>query len=165
MIRHTGNHGCKVRFPVKVSNNSVLIIYNASLHNIMSLNIVILAAGMGKRMQSDLPKVLHTLAGKPMLAHVIESAMQLAPTRITVVVGHGAEKVKADFAHIPGIEFALQQPQQGTGHAVQQAVPFLTGGQAPEDTTLVLYGDVPLVQAQTLQRLLQARGQDRKSVV
>ncbi|MFV9475454.1 bifunctional UDP-N-acetylglucosamine diphosphorylase/glucosamine-1-phosphate N-acetyltransferase GlmU [Advenella sp. RU8] len=125
----------------------------------MSLNIVILAAGMGKRMQSDLPKVLHTLAGKPMLAHVIESAMQLDPARITVVVGHGAEKVKAGFAHIPGIEFALQQPQFGTGHAVQQAVPFLVGGDTPEDTTLVLYGDVPLVQAQTLQRLLQAREQ------
>lgn len=159
MIRPAGNRTLHPRFPVKVSNNSVLIIHNASLHIIMSLNIVILAAGMGKRMQSDLPKVLHTLAGKPMLAHVIESALQLEPSRITVVVGHGAETVKAGFAHIPGIEFALQQPQQGTGHAVQQAVPFLVGGQNPEDTTLVLYGDVPLVQAQTLQRLLQAREQ------
>ncbi|NLY64129.1 MAG: bifunctional UDP-N-acetylglucosamine diphosphorylase/glucosamine-1-phosphate N-acetyltransferase GlmU [Alcaligenaceae bacterium] len=125
----------------------------------MSLNIVILAAGMGKRMQSDLPKVLHTLAGKPMLAHVIDSARQLEPSRIVVVVGHGAEKVKAAFANIDVIEFALQQPQHGTGHAVQQAVPFLVGGDTPADTTLVLYGDVPLVQASTLQRLLAAREQ------
>ncbi len=121
------------------------------------LNIVILAAGMGKRMQSDLPKVLHTLAGKPMLAHVIDSARQLAPSRIIVVVGHGADKVKAAFASQQDIEFALQQPQHGTGHAVQQALPLLVGGDNPDDTTIVLYGDVPLVQPETLKRLLAAR--------
>ena len=121
------------------------------------LNIVILAAGMGKRMQSDLPKVLHTLAGKPMLAHVIDSARQLAPSRIIVVVGPGADKVKAAFASQQDIEFALQQPQHGTGHAVQQALPLLVGGDNPDDTTIVLYGDVPLVQPETLKRLLAAR--------
>src|SRR5690606_18950123 len=88
------------------------------------LNVVILAAGLGKRMQSDLPKVLHTLAGRPMLAHVLDSARQLEPAGIVVVVGHGAERVRAAFEGQPGLEFALQQPQQGTGHAVQQAVPL-----------------------------------------
>lgn len=125
----------------------------------MQLNIVILAAGMGKRMQSDLPKVLHSLAGKPMLAHVIDSAKQLKPSKIIVVVGHGADTVKQRFAEQAELGFALQQPQHGTGHAVQQAVDQLLGGQSPEDMTLVLYGDVPLVQAATLQRLLAAAGQ------
>lgn len=121
------------------------------------LNIVILAAGLGKRMQSDLPKVLHPLAGKSMLAHVIENARRLNPDRIVVVVGHGAERVQAAFADQPDLQFALQRPQQGTGHAVQQAVPFLLEQHAAQDTTLVLYGDVPLVQTETLQRLLDAR--------
>lgn len=123
------------------------------------LNVVILAAGLGKRMQSDLPKVLHTLAGKPMLAHVLDSARQLDPARIIVVVGHGADRVRGAFEGQPGVQFALQQPQQGTGHAVQQAVPQLLEGDGEDDVTLVLYGDVPLVQPDTLQRLLQARGQ------
>lgn len=121
------------------------------------LNVVVLAAGLGKRMQSDLPKVLHGLAGKPLLGHVLDNARQLQPGRIVVVVGHGADQVKAAFAGDAGLAFALQQPQHGTGHAVQQAVPLL-GGDAADDVTLVLYGDVPLVQPQTLQRLLQARG-------
>lgn len=121
------------------------------------LNIVILAAGLGKRMQSNLPKVLHTLAGKPMLEHVLQSASALSPDRVVVVVGHGADQVKAAFEQHPDLRFALQQPQHGTGHAVQQAVPELLDG-AADDTTLVLYGDVPLVQPETLQRLLQARG-------
>lgn len=122
------------------------------------LNVVILAAGMGKRMKSDLPKVLHTLAGRPMLAHVIDSARELGPDRIVVVVGHGAERVRAAFEGQPDLRFVLQQPQQGTGHAVLQAVPELAEGGA-DDATLVLYGDVPLVQPGTLRRLLQARGQ------
>ena len=122
------------------------------------LNVVILAAGLGKRMQSDLPKVLHTLAGKPMLAHVLASARELAPARITVVVGHGADRVKQAFGGQEGLHFALQQPQQGTGHAVQQAVPLLLEGDGKDDVTLVLYGDVPLVQPDTLRRLLAARG-------
>lgn len=121
------------------------------------LNIVILAAGLGKRMQSDLPKVLHPLAGKPMLAHVLDNARQLSPDRIVVVVGHGADRVKEAFGEQPDVMFALQSPQLGTGHAVQQAVPLLAEGQDGNDATLVLYGDVPLVQAGTLQRLLDAR--------
>lgn len=123
------------------------------------LNIVILAAGLGKRMQSDLPKVLHPLAGKPMLAHVLDNARQLNPDRIVVVVGHGADRVQAEFAGQPDLQFALQVPQQGTGHAVQQAASLLLEGDKGQDATLVLYGDVPLVQASTLQRLLQAREQ------
>ena len=121
----------------------------------MKLTIVILAAGMGKRMQSDLPKVLHTLAGKPMLAHVIDSAKQLKPVQIAVVVGHGADTVKAAFEQQTDLVFALQQPQHGTGHAVQQAEPLFVGD-SDEDRTLILYGDVPLVQAATLERLLNA---------
>lgn len=124
----------------------------------MTLNIVILAAGMGKRMQSDLPKVLHRIAGKPMLSHVIGSARQLNPARIIVVVGHGAEVVKQHFSDEADLGFALQMPQHGTGHAVQQAVDQLLGGDKPEDMTLVLYGDVPLVQADTLRSLLDKAG-------
>jgi bifunctional UDP-N-acetylglucosamine pyrophosphorylase/glucosamine-1-phosphate N-acetyltransferase len=119
------------------------------------LNIVILAAGLGKRMQSDLPKVLHPLAGKPMLAHVLDNARKLRPDRIVVVVGHGADRVKQAFAGQDDIQFALQSPQHGTGHAVQQAAPLLLD--ASDSATLVLYGDVPLVQAATLQSLLDAR--------
>lgn len=122
------------------------------------LNIVILAAGQGKRMQSDLPKVLHRIAGKPMLAHVLDNARQLRPDRIVVVTGHGAERVQAAFQGQDDITFVLQSPQQGTGHAVQQGLPHLLGGEAASDATLVLYGDVPLVQPDTLRRLLDARG-------
>ena len=123
----------------------------------MKLTIVILAAGMGKRMQADLPKVLHQLAGKPMLAHVIDSAKQLTPAQIAVVVGHGADTVKAAFEKQKDLAFALQQPQYGTGHAVQQAESLFVGDDAA-DKTLILYGDVPLVQAQTLERLVEAAG-------
>jgi len=119
------------------------------------LNIVILAAGMGKRMQSDLPKVLHTLAGRPMLSHVLDSARQLDPARMIVVVGHGAERVQAAYQDQPDLHFVVQQPQQGTGHAVQQAAPLLCEG-GVDDVTLVLYGDVPLVQPETLRALLAA---------
>ena len=122
------------------------------------LNIVILAAGLGKRMQSDLPKVLHRIAGKPMLAHVLDNAGQLNPDRIVVVTGHGAEQVQAAFQERSDIVFALQSPQHGTGHAVQQALPHLLEDASADDVTLVLYGDVPMVQAETLQRLLEVRG-------
>ncbi|HLT99068.1 MAG TPA: bifunctional UDP-N-acetylglucosamine diphosphorylase/glucosamine-1-phosphate N-acetyltransferase GlmU [Burkholderiaceae bacterium] len=123
------------------------------------LNIVILAAGLGKRMQSDLPKVLHRIAGKPMLAHVLDNARQLGPDRIVVVTGHGAERVQAAFEGQNELVFALQSPQHGTGHAVQQALPHLLEGDGEQDVTLVLYGDVPLVQPDTLRGLLEARGQ------
>ena len=121
------------------------------------LNIVILAAGLGKRMQSNKPKVMHTIAGRPMLAHVLDSAQALNPDEIVVVVGHGAELVQKAFSGTPNIGFALQQPQLGTGHAVLQAVPLLKED-GKDDVTLVLYGDVPLVQPETLRALLAARG-------
>src|SRR5690554_805975 len=121
------------------------------------LNVVILAAGLGKRMQSDLPKVLHPLAGKPMLAHVLDNARLLEPDRIVVVVGHGADRVREAFSAQEDLAFALQSPQQGTGHAVQQAAALLVENQNADDVTLVLYGDVPLVQSATLARLLEAR--------
>lgn len=124
----------------------------------MQLNIVILAAGLGKRMLSDLPKVLHTIAGKPMLSHVIHSARQLNPTKIITVVGHGADTVKHHFNAEPDIHFALQMPQYGTGHAVQQTTDQLIGNH-PNDKTLVLYGDVPLVQPNTLKRLIEIAAQ------
>lgn len=124
------------------------------------MNIVILAAGMGKRMQSSLPKVLHPLAGKPLLGHVIDTARALAPTRLCVIYGHGGDAVPQAFAG-QDLAFARQEPQLGTGHAVMQAVPHLEDGAA----TLVLYGDVPLTTAASLQRLLTAAGQDKLGVL
>ncbi len=120
------------------------------------LNIVILAAGQGKRMQSNLPKVLHPIAGRPMLTHVLESARALGAQCIAVVVGHGAEQVKQAYAVQPDLQFALQQPQLGTGHAVLQAVPLLQESDT-NDITIILYGDVPLIQPDTLRALLTAR--------
>ena len=120
------------------------------------LNIVILAAGQGKRMQSNLPKVLHPIAGRPMLTHVLDSARALGAQRIAIVVGHGAEQVKQAYATQEDLQFALQQPQLGTGHAVLQAVPLLQESHA-DDVTIILYGDVPLVQPDTLRALLNAR--------
>jgi bifunctional UDP-N-acetylglucosamine pyrophosphorylase/glucosamine-1-phosphate N-acetyltransferase len=117
----------------------------------MALQIVILAAGQGKRMRSGLPKVLHPLAGRPLLAHVLDTARTLKARRIVVVHGHGAEAVRAAFPDA-GIAWALQSEQLGTGHAVQQAMPHLEAG----GDVLVLYGDVPLVREATLRRLLEA---------
>ena len=116
------------------------------------MNIVILAAGMGKRMNSDLPKVLHPLAGKSLLGHVVDTARTLDPQRLVVVYGHGGEQVQAAFAGQTDVQWALQSPQLGTGHAVAQAVPMLVD----DVPTLILYGDVPLVKASTLQRLAEA---------
>jgi bifunctional UDP-N-acetylglucosamine pyrophosphorylase / glucosamine-1-phosphate N-acetyltransferase len=118
----------------------------------MPLDVIVLAAGQGKRMRSDLPKVLHPLAGKPLLGHVLDTARALAPRRIFVVHGHGAEKVRAAFADRADVEWVLQAEQLGTGHAVGQAAPQL----APDADVLILYGDVPLVRAETLRRLLEA---------
>ena len=114
------------------------------------MNIVILAAGAGKRMRSALPKVLHPLAGRPLLSHVIDTVRTLKPTRLVVVVGHGAEQVQKAVA-APDVAFAVQAEQLGTGHAVQQALPLLD----PSVPTLVLYGDVPLTRASTLERLVK----------
>lgn len=118
------------------------------------LHVVILAAGEGKRMKSNLPKVLQRIAGRPMLAHVIESARALQPAGIHVVFGHGGEAVRAAFSDQPDLMWAEQAQQRGTGHAVQQAMPNV-----PSDArVLVLYGDVPLITPETLQRLLAASG-------
>src|SRR5512136_3055485 len=112
------------------------------------MNIVILAAGQGKRMRSSLPKVLHPVAGRPMLAHVIAAARAACAdaANITVVVGHGASSVQAAFPDAHGLHFVLQEPQLGTGHAVMQAIPHLDDA----TSTLVLYGDVPLITSSTL---------------
>ncbi len=123
------------------------------------LNVVVLAAGKGTRMNSALPKVLHTIGGQSMLAHVIEAARALNPARIIVVVGHDAERVQSRFADQSDLHFVLQEPQEGTGHAVQQAVPELLDGDSTRAKTLVLYGDVPLVQSGTMQALLEASEQ------
>ncbi len=115
------------------------------------MNIVILAAGQGKRMHSNLPKVLHPIAGKPLLGHVIDTARTLAPQSLSVVFGHGGDAVRAAFP-AADLHWALQSPQLGTGHALQQAMPYVEPGGA----TLMLYGDVPLIRAETLTCLLHA---------
>jgi bifunctional UDP-N-acetylglucosamine pyrophosphorylase/glucosamine-1-phosphate N-acetyltransferase len=114
----------------------------------MSLDIVILAAGQGTRMRSALPKVLHPIAGKSMLGHVIDTARLLQPSSMQVVIGHGADKVRERLA-ADDLSFVLQAEQLGTGHAVAQALPKLSA-----EKVLILYGDVPLIEQQTLQRLL-----------
>jgi len=119
----------------------------------MALNVVVLAAGQGKRMNSDRPKVLHTLAGRPLLAHVIDCARALDAARICVVYGHGGEQVPQAMAG-SDLAFVLQEPQLGTGHALALALPCLSNAA----TTLVLYGDVPLVRPDTLRALVAVAG-------
>ena len=119
----------------------------------MRSQVVILAAGQGKRMNSDLPKVLHPLAGKPLIAHVVAAARAIHAEQICIVHGHGGDRVQAALSG-KDLVYASQVPQRGTGHALQQALPRLS--KAP--VTLVLYGDVPLVRAVTLQALLKAAG-------
>ena len=119
----------------------------------MALEVVILAAGQGKRMRADLPKVLHRLAGRSLLAHVIAAARTLKPSKIHVVHGHGGESVKAAFAG-ERIEWVEQARQLGTGHALQQALPKVSRAA----TVLVLNGDVPLVSVVTLRKLIKAAG-------
>ena len=116
----------------------------------MGLNVVILAAGQGKRMYSTLPKVLHPLAGRPLLAHVLDAARALSPAKIIVVTGHGADQVRKTVA-APDVVFVNQSPQLGTGHAIQQAQPELS----PGGKTLVLLGDVPLIRPDTLKPLIE----------
>ncbi|HVJ39747.1 MAG TPA: bifunctional UDP-N-acetylglucosamine diphosphorylase/glucosamine-1-phosphate N-acetyltransferase GlmU [Stenotrophomonas sp.] len=120
----------------------------------LPLHVIILAAGEGKRMKSALPKVLQPIAGRPMLAHVIDTARQLQPDAIHIVYGHGGEQVRDHFDGQPDLRWAEQAQRLGTGHAVEQAMP-----QVPDAANvLVLYGDVPLIRADTLQRLLAAPG-------
>lgn len=116
----------------------------------MRLGVVILAAGQGKRMRSARPKVLHRLAGKPLLGHVLDRAQELDPERIVVVYGHGGEQVRAALSEAPCL-WGEQPEQLGTGHALMQAMPSLDG----LDRVLVLYGDVPLITTATLRRMIE----------
>ena len=126
----------------------------------MPLSVVILAAGQGKRMKSDLPKVLQPLAGRPLLGHVLDTAGGLAAAATYVVYGHGGEQVPTAFEG-RDVRWVLQAEQHGTGHAVMQAMPTI-----PDDhLVLVLYGDVPLVQLDTLARLVAAAGADAVSLL
>jgi len=124
------------------------------------MEVVILAAGQGKRMRSVLPKVLQPIAGKPMLAHVVDAARALSVQRICVVYGHGGEVVR-ERLDAPGLAWARQEPQLGTGHAVQQALPHLSDS----ESALVLYGDVPLIAEATLRRLAEAAGGSRLALL
>jgi bifunctional UDP-N-acetylglucosamine pyrophosphorylase/glucosamine-1-phosphate N-acetyltransferase len=119
----------------------------------MPLHVVILAAGQGKRMRSALPKVLHRIAGRPLLAHVIDAARTLKPERIYVVHGHGGEQVRAAFGGAP-LEWVEQAQQLGTGHALLRALPLVPRAA----TVLVLNGDVPLVRPETLRKLVRSAG-------
>lgn len=119
-----------------------------------ALSTVILAAGRGKRMYSDLPKVLHPIGGQPMLGRVITTARQLTPDVLVVVYGHGGERVRETFAGDSDLRWAEQAQQLGTGHALKMAMPHLPA----DGQVLVLYGDVPLIQAETLRRLATAAG-------
>ncbi len=115
----------------------------------MAIDVIILAAGQGTRMRSKLPKVLHSLGGKPLLGHVIDTAKKLANAQITVVVGHGSEAIKARFPDT-GLSWVEQAEQRGTAHAVAQALPKLM----PDSQVLILYGDVPLIELDTVTKLL-----------
>jgi bifunctional UDP-N-acetylglucosamine pyrophosphorylase/glucosamine-1-phosphate N-acetyltransferase len=118
---------------------------------VKKLNVLILAAGKGTRMQSDKPKVLHEIAGKSMLNHVVDTAASLNSNHTVIIYGHGGDSVLQSLKSYD-VQFVLQEPQLGTGHAVQQATPLLDD----ESTTLILYGDVPLIQADTLRNLTNA---------
>lgn len=121
----------------------------------MPLHVIVLAAGQGTRMRSALPKVLQPLGDRPLLAHVVETALRLEPDRIHVVYGHGAEQVHSALGYL-NVDWVHQAEQLGTGHAVAQAI-----GDVPDDArVLVLYGDVPLIRPETLENLIAAAGDD-----
>jgi bifunctional UDP-N-acetylglucosamine pyrophosphorylase/glucosamine-1-phosphate N-acetyltransferase len=126
----------------------------------LSLQVAVLAAGLGKRMRSDLPKVLHPLAGRPLLSHVLATARLLAPRRICVVVGHGAGDVRGRFADAD-LRWAVQERQKGTGHAVLQALPQLDS----EGVVLVLFGDMPMIAVGTLRSLVDAAAQEHLAIL
>jgi bifunctional UDP-N-acetylglucosamine pyrophosphorylase / glucosamine-1-phosphate N-acetyltransferase len=115
----------------------------------VNLSVIILAAGQGKRMQSQLPKVLQPIGGRPMLSHVVDMARRLRPASISIVYGHGGDSVKTCLDQAD-LHWCLQAERLGTGHAVMQALP----GVDPGATVLVLYGDVPLIKDKTLRDLL-----------
>lgn len=127
---------------------------------ISDLAVVILAAGKGTRMKSDLPKVLHTLAGRPLLSYSIELAKQLGAQRTIVVVGHKADKVKQVFSNHRELRYAVQEPQLGTGHALMAAAPELTDWSG---SVLILCGDVPGLKATTCQGLLQRHRKQKEA--
>lgn len=122
----------------------------------MPISVIVLAAGQGKRMQSRLPKVLHPLAGKPLLAHVVQTAHALEPTQTYVVIGHGGDVVQDQLSHLD-VVWKEQREQLGTGHAVAQALPDIP----PDHDVLILYGDVPLIEVNTLSSLMQNVGDDQ----
>src|SRR5271170_828205 len=124
------------------------------------LSVLVLAAGQGKRMHSELPKVLQPLAGQPLLAHVLETAAALGAADIHVVYGHGGKQVRA-AVKTPGLNWVLQDAQLGTGHAVQQAAPAI----ADDHQVLILYGDVPLIAAATLRELCALAGERTMSLL
>ena len=126
----------------------------------MALDIVIMAAGKGTRMKSALPKVLHKLGGSSLLQHVLQTAAGLKADGIVTITGHGAEAVESAVS-APNLRFVRQMPQLGTGHAVQQAVPALHA----EGTTLILNGDVPLIEATTMRALVEACGGTRLALL
>jgi bifunctional UDP-N-acetylglucosamine pyrophosphorylase/glucosamine-1-phosphate N-acetyltransferase len=126
----------------------------------MSLHVIILAAGLGKRMHSSRPKVLHELAGKPLLSHVVETARCLQPSGIHVVIGHGAEQIQQALPEL-SVDWVLQAEQLGTGHAVLQAVPLIP----PGSLVLILYADVPLIQVDTLAALVKACREEKSGQI
>ncbi len=129
----------------------------------MGLSLIILAAGQGTRMQSDLPKVLHPLGGVPMIAHTMASGAAMEPERIAVVCGHGADLVRAAVAEIdPEAQVVIQEEQLGTGHAVKQAAPVLDG---VSGDAVVLYGDTPFIRPETLESMAEARSRGADIVV
>jgi len=121
----------------------------------MAIKLIVLAAGKGTRMKSSMPKVLHQLAGRPLLAHVLDTTATLNPGSVTVVIGHGSEQVKQTIQH--SVNWAMQTEQLGTGHAVQQAL----DGIEANDTVLITYGDVPLTRADTFQALLDVTNENQ----
>ena len=119
----------------------------------MPLEIIVLAAGQGTRMKSSLPKVLHPMAGRPLLQHVVDTALALEPSAVHVVVGHGGNEVRKSLSDYP-LKWVEQREQLGTGHAVMQALPHV----GEQSTVLVLYGDVPLIRQSTLEALVSLAG-------
>ena len=133
----------------------------------LPIDVVIMAAGKGTRMKSTLPKVLHRLGGRALLGHVMDCAAGVSARKVVVISGHGAVEVEAACATMAGagsqfsLQFARQEPQLGTGHAVQQALPLLVD----DGITLVLSGDVPLTQSATLLALLEQCGGQRLALL
>lgn len=126
-----------------------------------NIAVVILAAGLGTRMESDMAKVLHPVCGKPMILYVVDTAKTIGADQVVVVVGHQSERVKAVCSASPGIKFALQAQQLGTGHAVMSALPVIDHR---VEHVVILSGDVPLLEAQTVAALVADHIQENRSV-